>query len=81
MKVVELVKLGGEMLKTMSENGVMLNDWKYVSMYEAYRNMRANRMKHTAAVGELSEEYKVSERTVERVIKRLSLNVNTINEQ
>lgn len=81
MKVVELLKISGEMLKVMSENDIMRDDYRYVKMYEAYRNMRANKMKHTAAVGELSEEYKVSDRTVERVIKRLSLNVNTINEQ
>lgn len=71
MKVVEMLKLGGEMLKTMSENGVMLNDWKYVSMYEEYRMMRENKMKHYAAIQELCHEYGVSARTAERIIKRL----------
>lgn len=71
MKVVELVKLGGEMLKTMSENGVMVTDWKYVGLYDAYCMMRKNRMKHYAAILELSKEYRVSTRTVERIIKRL----------
>lgn len=71
MKVYELVKLGGELLKTMSECGVMVNDWKYVSMYEAYKMMRINKMKHYAAILELSKEYGVSTRTVERILKRL----------
>lgn len=72
MKVVELLKIGGEMLKTMSENGVLVKDWKYVKMFDEYRMMRKNKVKHYTAVQELSEDYGVSTRTVERILKRLS---------
>ena len=34
MKVVELLKLGAETLKTMSRNGIFVDDWKYVEAYE-----------------------------------------------
>ena len=34
MKVVELLKLGGEMLKLMSKHEVNRDDWRFVPMYE-----------------------------------------------
>lgn len=71
MKVVELLKIGGELLKLMSANDVLRDDWRYVSLYEEYQMMRENGLKHIAAVKMLSEEYCISTRTVERVVKRL----------
>lgn len=71
MKVVELVKLLREGLKTMSECDVLRDDWRYVPLVEEYFAMRSNGLKHHAAVTVLSDDYGVSFRTVERVIKRL----------
>lgn len=71
MKVVELLKLSGEVLKLMSKNDIMRDDYRYVSLYEQYQTMRSNKMKHHASVAMLSEEYKISIRTVERIISRL----------
>lgn len=71
MKVVELLKIGGELLKLMSANDVLRDDWRYVSLYEEYQMMRENGLKYIAAVKMLSEEYCISTRTVERVVKRL----------
>ena len=71
MKVVELLKIGGEMLKVMSAHEVYRDDWRYVALYETFLNMRANGMKYRAAIAVLSEEYQVSRATVERVIRRL----------
>lgn len=71
MKVVELLKIGGELLKVMSQNDVMRDDYRYVGLYEEYQMMRDNGMKHIVAIKMLSEDYCISPRTVERVIKRL----------
>ena len=71
MKVVELLKLGGELLKVMSENGVRTSDWRFVKMFDEYHVIRGNGVKHTAVISELSADYGVSTRTVERVVKRL----------
>lgn len=71
MKVVELLKIGKEMLKVLSRCDVMRDDWRYVGMVEEYQVMRGNGVKHTAAIGLLGESYGVSERTVERILKRL----------
>ena len=71
MKVTELLKMGSEMLKLMSEHDVRRDDYKYVGMVDEYHVMRKRKVKHVAAVNMLSEAYHVSTRTVERIIKRL----------
>lgn len=71
MKVVELLKIGGEMLKTMSENDVNRDDWRYVPVYEEFKNMRSLGVKYREAVRMLSECYGIGRATIERAVKRL----------
>ena len=72
MKVTELLIIGKSLLMKMSENGIMLEDYKYIEAFQAFRNMRSNRVKYRSAIKMLAEEYDVSERTIERIFKRLS---------
>lgn len=72
MKALELLKISTEILKTMSENGIHLEDYKYVKAYEEFKCMRSNRVKYDAAIRMLSEDYHVGERTLSRIFKRLS---------
>ena len=76
MKVVELLKIGGELLKLMSENDVKPGDWKYVKMYYEYERMRENGIKYRAAITELAICYSLSRSKVERIIRRMSKDVN-----
>lgn len=71
MKVVELLKISRETLKTMTQCDVSRDDWRYVGLYEEYHVMRENGLKHIVAIRLLSEDYCISTRTVERIIKRL----------
>lgn len=71
MKVIELLKIGGEMLKLMSRNEVNRDDWRFVPMYEEFQQMRNNGVKYREAVRILAEDYHISRATVERAIKRL----------
>lgn len=71
MKVIELLKIGAEMLKLMSENEVNRDDWRFVPMYEDFQEMRDKGVKYREAVRILAEDYHVSRATVERAIKRL----------
>ena len=64
------------MLKTLSENGVRIDDYKYVDAYDEFVNMRDNRVKYRSAIKMIAEDYNVSERTLERIFKRLSRIVN-----
>jgi flagellar basal body rod protein FlgB len=71
MKVVELLKIGKELLKMMSENDVKRDDYKFVKMYQEYLAMRKNGVKYRAVIQMLSEEYHTSKASIERAIRRL----------
>ena len=71
MKVVELLKIGGELLKLMSENDVKRDDYNFVKMYHEYLNMRKSGIKYRAVIQMLAEEYHTSKASVERAIRRL----------
>lgn len=72
MKVVEILKITSEVLKVMSQNGVLRDDWKYVDSYETYHRMRTLGVKHSEAIRTLAKEKNVGFRTLERAFKRLS---------
>ena len=76
MKVAKLVKISMEMLKLLSENGIKVDDYRYVDAYYDFLNMRDNHVKHRSAIKMIAEDFSVSERTLERVFKRLSRIVN-----
>jgi hypothetical protein len=72
MKVYEMLKLGTETLKTMSRNGIFLNDYEYLEVYERFRNMRSNGVKYDSAIIEVANELHIAKRTLQRAFKRLS---------
>ena len=71
MKVIELLKISGELLKLMSRNEVNRDDWRFVPLYEEFQEMRDKGVKYREAVRMLAEDYHISRATVERAIKRL----------
>ena len=71
MKVVELLKIGGELLKLMSENDVKRDDYRFVTMYQEYLTMRKRGVKYRAVIQMLADEYKTSRASIERAIRRL----------
>ena len=71
MKVVELLKIGRDLLKVMSKADVKRDDWRFIDSYEHFKVMRSHGVKHTEAIRMLSRENNVSTRTLERVFKRL----------
>ena len=72
MRVTELLRIGERILETMSRNNIMRDDFKYLKAYDEFQNMRYNKVKYRSAIRMLAEEYAVSERTLERIFKRLS---------
>ena len=75
MKIVEIVKIGRELLKMMSENDVKLEDWKYIKLYDEFKRMRANRVKYRVTISELAVSHNISMSKVERIIRRLGKDV------
>lgn len=71
MKRYEALKLVGGTLKMLSDFEVNYDDWRYVPLYEEFREMRDKGVKYREAVRMLSEDYHISRATVERAIRRL----------
>lgn len=71
MKVVELLKIGGEMLKLMSEKEVKRDYYRFVPMYYEYLNMRKNGIKYRSVIEILANDYNTSRATIERAIRKL----------
>lgn len=71
MKKVELLKILREGLKMLSKCEIMRDDYRYISMYEEFQNMRRVGIKYRVAVSMLAKEYHIGRATVERAIKRL----------
>lgn len=72
MKKVLFLKLNAEMLKMMSKSGIKIEDYRYIGAYEKFQSMRNNKVKYRAAISIIAAEENISERTLERIIRRLS---------
>lgn len=75
MVVANLVKIAAEMLKILSKYDVRTDDYRYADMYFLYTRRRAEHVKHSCIVTELSGIYGLSESTVERILRRLRRDV------
>lgn len=72
MKVIELLTISAEILKVMHENGIKIDDYKYVPMYNEYVDMKAQGLKVTYIITVLSQKYNVCERKVYKVIRAMN---------
>lgn len=75
MKATEILKIGHELLKIMSELDLRVSDYKFLGMKADYDRMRNNKEKVDYINAFLANKYNVSESTVKRVIRRLSKEV------
>lgn len=70
MKVVEILKIGQNLIETLQKSCVKLDDVKYISMYDEYTELINLGNKKSYVVALLSEKYCISERQVYYLIKR-----------
>ena len=75
MKAVEFLRLGREILKTMSRIDLRRDDYKHIELYEEYVMMRGEGEKVDYIICFLADKYKLSESTIKRIVKRLSREV------
>jgi hypothetical protein len=71
MKVIELISFNRELLSKIKAAGIHFDDYMYIDLYSEYKTMRKNGEKVTYIVAVLSEKYRISERKVYYLIKRL----------
>ena len=75
MKGIELLRLGAEILKHMSEIDLRADDVKYLPLYEEYTSQRREGVKADALMMEISERTGISESTLRRAFRRLDRSV------
>lgn len=78
MKVIELLKLNKELLKTFREAGIRLEDVKYIDLYNEFRTMHAQNIKVSYIVATLAEKYNISERKVYDLVRRFKSDCNLL---
>ena len=75
ISLYSLLKLNLNQLKMMSDCDIPVSYYRYIPMFEDYLEMRDAGDKKAYITAVLTERYHVSESTVKRVIKALSLRV------
>lgn len=70
MKVVEILKLGQNILKTLQKARIRIEDVRYISLYEDYQLFMNDGYKKSYAIAVLAERYNISERQVYYLLKR-----------
>lgn len=78
MKVIELLKLNRELLKTFREAGIRLEDVMYIDLYNEFRAMHAQNLKVSYIVVTLAEKYNISERKVYDLVRRFKSDCNLL---
>lgn len=73
MLIAEFVRINARLLKTLSDYGIKISDYKYVELFRDFVKMRENGDKTTYIVVALSEKYKLSETSVYRILRRFKV--------
>lgn len=79
MTVYELLKICGGLIENLEKAGIKPSDHKYVGLFEDYRKARERGEKVAYIVACLSERYKVSERSVYEILKRLGSDCKSVS--
>lgn len=70
MKVVEILKLGQNIVETLQKACIKIEDVRYVGMYDDYQEIVSNGNKKSYAVAVVADKYGISERQVYYLLKR-----------
>lgn len=77
MKIVEILRIGKELLKLMSRFDLRRDDYLYLELFDEYTRMRDNGLKVDYILAFLSDRYNLSVSTVKRIIRRFSKEVKS----
>lgn len=70
MKVIDVLSLHRELLIKLDDNGIRLEDARYVDLYSDYNRMLADGDKVSYIVVVLARKYQICERKVYQLLKR-----------
>ena len=72
MKVVEILKIGQNLLELLQKSRIKVDDVRFIGLYDEYLELIRQGNKKSYAVLVLSQKYNISERQVYYIIKKLS---------
>lgn len=76
MNVYEFLSTHRSVLETIQSLPANPSDVKYIELYKDYVRLTQEGHKKVYILQYLSDEYKVDERTIYRIVKRLSANID-----
>ena len=71
MKVIDFVRLCGDLLKRLHDCGIRIDDYSHLKLYEDYIRMKESGNKTTYIVAFLSHKYGICERKIYKIIKHM----------
>ena len=77
MEAYKMLFLLRDFMKSMSELGIKMDDYKYIDLCEEYNELVSKGNKREYARAVLSRKYSVSESTVFRIITRMNKSIKT----
>lgn len=72
MTTYEILKMNKSLLQTLSKNGVSVNDVNYLNMFDEFMEMKKQGLKVRYIALTLAEKYNLSDRSIFKIVKRLS---------
>lgn len=75
MIVAKLVEISAEMMKILSKYDIRIQDYTFLPLFAEYERMTQNGHKISYIVALLAEEYKISEASVYRILRRFRKSV------
>ena len=79
MTVYETLKICGGLIENLEKAGINPRDHRYVGLFEDFRAAQGRGEKVAYIVACLSAQYKVSERSVYEIVKRLGSNCKYVS--
>jgi len=77
MEAYKMLFLLRDFMKSMSELGIKMDDYKYIDLCQEYNELVSKGNKREYARAVLSRKYSVSESTVFRIITRMNKSIKT----
>lgn len=81
MKAIDVVKIMAVGMEILSKSDIRTKDYRYINLYEEYCRMRREGHKYEYAVARLAKEYRISESSVSRLIRRLGKDCHNLTSE
>lgn len=75
IKAVDFIRLAENICNELTRNNINPSDTRYIELYDDWERMTKEGHKYSYIMLYLSEKYEVSERSINRIVKRLGRDI------